>query len=77
MKVRDSRFEMLRIFSMILINILSEKYKIFSGKEFYLYGGNKVFSTIFGVYLIHDNPYIRSLLWPNIFNIYLKESVIK
>ncbi|MBD9304796.1 MAG: hypothetical protein EGS63_08450 [Lachnospira sp.] len=91
------------IVSSVFINILSEKYKIFSGKEFYLYGGNKVpvifisisifllickckpyvniyinkiSSTIFAAYLIHDNPYIRSLLWPDIFN-YVNSSLYK
>lgn len=31
---------------------------------------NRIASTTFGVYLIHDNNYIRSVLWKNIFKTY-------
>jgi len=38
---------------------------------------NVISSATFGVYLIHDNTYIRPLLWNNIFkNSYFQESVL-
>ena len=35
---------------------------------------NKLASTTFGIYLIHDNMYMRSFLWCNLFNLKFYES---
>lgn len=38
---------------------------------------NRLASLTFGIYLIHDNPYIREILWNRVFNIgAIKESNI-
>ena len=53
--------------SIFVITIAVGIFCIFSKKTFYNKTINKISPCIFGIYLLHDNDYVRNLLWLEIF----------
>ena len=53
--------------SPIMIVIAFCIFLLFLNKSFYSSFVNKIAKFTFGVYLIHDNPFIRNYIWNNIF----------